>query len=145
MRKRSERAEESARDIGRDTIDPACREGIPSNRAGDSLRLVSGRKRWRPLERAYHTHGMKGAKLWEKRVLVQFDCGSAPYWKVDMRRTMFRNGKINRFVGLNRSSCVRGCLCVVGLERASLDLCSGRRGSSGETAGGRAQSHASAT
>jgi hypothetical protein len=59
------------RDIGRDTIDPACREGIPSNRAGEhSLRLVSGRKRWRPLERAYHTHGMKGAKLWEKRVLV---------------------------------------------------------------------------
>jgi hypothetical protein len=43
MRKRSERAEESARDIGRDNADPACREGIPSNRAGDSLRLVSGR------------------------------------------------------------------------------------------------------
>jgi hypothetical protein len=31
MRKRSERAEESAQDISRDTANPACREGIPSN------------------------------------------------------------------------------------------------------------------
>jgi hypothetical protein len=42
-------------------------------------------------------------------------CVSAPYWKVDMRRTMFSDGKINRFVGLSRSCCVRGCLCAVGL------------------------------
>jgi hypothetical protein len=38
-----------------------------------------------------------------------------------MRGTMFRDGKIDRFVGLNRSCCVRGYLCAVGLERASLD------------------------
>jgi hypothetical protein len=35
--------------------------------------------------------------------------------------TMFGNGKINRFVGLNRNRCVRGYLRVVGLERTSLN------------------------
>ena len=45
---------------------------------------------------------------------------SLPYWKVDMRRTMFRNGKINRSGGLNRNCCVRCHLCAVGLEGASL-------------------------
>jgi hypothetical protein len=50
-----------------------------------------------------------------------------PYWKVGMRSTMFRNGKIDRFVGLNRNRSVRNHLCAVGLERAPLDLCSGRR------------------
>jgi hypothetical protein len=44
-----------------------------------------------------------------------------PYWKVGMRSTMFRNGKIDRFVGLNRNRSVRSYLCAVGLERVSLN------------------------
>jgi hypothetical protein len=38
-----------------------------------------------------------------------------------VRRPYRRNGKIDRFVGLNRSCCVRSYLCAVGLERAPLD------------------------
>jgi hypothetical protein len=35
------------------------------------------------------------------RLTQDVDCDSVPYWKVDMRSTMSRNGKIDRFVGLN--------------------------------------------
>ena len=50
----------------------------------------------------------------------QFDCGSVPYWKMDGAHATFRDGKIHRFNRRNRNCRVRGYLCAVGLERASL-------------------------
>jgi hypothetical protein len=50
---------------------------------------------------------------------TRVDCDSSPYWKADMRRTMFRHGKFDCAGGLNRNRCVRGHLCSESLERTS--------------------------